>query len=112
MSEHESTTKPMLTSAQYDTIRHFVQYILPAVGTFYYTIAALWGLPYADQVVGTVAALALLLGIVMGASKKSYNNSDARFDGEVEDGIVSFNDAPSALAKNGAVTLKVTDASQ
>lgn len=76
-------SKPLLTDAQYELLKRSVQYVLPALGAFYSAIAILWGLPYGEQVVGTFAALATLGGVIIGISKRSYNNSDAKFDGDL-----------------------------
>lgn len=78
MADH---AKPALSNPTYDRIKHAAQYWLPATGTFYFTIAQIWELPYAEQVLGTIAALEILLGVVLGLSKKSYNDSGAAFDG-------------------------------
>lgn len=108
MSEHSDTTKPLLTSGQYDTIRNTAQRVIPAIGTFYATVALLWGLPYTAQVVGTCTALVLLLGIVMSVSKASFQKAGG--DGTIgEDGIVSLNSS-AVLDKDVVVLTK--DASQ
>lgn len=67
----------------YDAIRWFAQIVLPALGTFYASVAGIWGLPAADQVVGTILALVTLLGVILGISKVSYDRSDAKYDGEL-----------------------------
>ena len=67
----------LLTNRQYDVLTDLVQLFLPALGTFYFTIAQFWGLPNAEAVVGTLAALAVLLGVALKISKKTYNASDA-----------------------------------
>ena len=73
--------KPMLSSELYDKIRALVQYILPGLGTLYFSLSQIWGLDYGEQVVGTTAALGVFFGIVMGLSKRSYEASDAKYDG-------------------------------
>lgn len=67
----------------YDVIRWVAQIVLPGVGTFYFTVAQIWGLPAAEQVVGTLVAVATLLGVIVGLSKVSYDRSDAKYDGEL-----------------------------
>ena len=74
---------PMLTNRMYDWAKKFVTIIIPALSTLYFTLANVLGLPYAEEVVGTMAALATFGGVVLGLSTKAYNNSDARFDGDV-----------------------------
>lgn len=75
-------SKPFLSARMYDFLKQLVQLILPALGTLYFTIAAIWGLPAAEEVVGTLAAVATFGGVVLGISKSRYDNSDERFVGE------------------------------
>lgn len=67
----------------YDIIRWIAQIILPAIGTFYFTVAQIWGLPATEQVVGTLVASAAFLGVLVGLSKAAYDRSDAKYDGDL-----------------------------
>lgn len=78
----EPEKKPFLSNRVYNALKNLVQLILPALGTLYFTLAAIWGLPAADEIVGTLAALATFGGVTLRLSKTSYDNSDARFVGE------------------------------
>lgn len=82
MSTTEKT--PMLNSSAYDKLRNITQYWLPGLGAFYFSMASIWGFPYGEQVIGSLAALGILFGVLMGVSNKTYKESDARFDGTVE----------------------------
>lgn len=87
----ESQSKPLLADNTYDFLKNLVERVLPGLGTLYFTIAQIWGLPYAEQVVGTIAALSLFLGLLLRRSAKSYEASGAAYDGvirvdETEDG--------------------------
>lgn len=73
MSDH--ATKTYLPAATYDTFRNAALLYLPGVGTLYFAVAQIWGLPYAEQVVGTLAALTVFLGITVKKSKSNYNKS-------------------------------------
>ena len=75
------TTKPLLSDKAYNGVKWTAQYFLPAVGTLYFALATLWGLPNPEQVIGTITALDIFLGALLGFSKKSYENSDAKYDG-------------------------------
>lgn len=66
--------KPFLSDSTYNALKWAVAIGLPAISTFYFAIAAIWGLPYAEQVVGTLAAVATLGGVLLGVSSKQYNN--------------------------------------
>lgn len=75
--------KPLISDVTYDRLKKLVQFILPAAGTLYFTLAQIWGLPNGEQVVGTITAFALFGGVALGLSKRAYNNSDAKYDGEL-----------------------------
>lgn len=74
--------KQILSSKVYDFLKQLVQLILPALGTLYFTLAAIWGLPAAEEVVGTLAAVATFGGVVLGISKIQYDADDSRYVGE------------------------------
>lgn len=74
--------KPFLSNKVYDFLKNLVQLILPALGTLYFTLATIWGLPAAEEVVGTLAAFATFGGVTLRLSKPSYENSDLRYIGE------------------------------
>lgn len=62
----------MFTNEQYDILKKIAQYILPALGTLYFTLSGIWGLPYGEQIVGTLTAIDTFLGILLGISSKNY----------------------------------------
>lgn len=59
----------------YDVLKFVAQIFLPAVGTLYFALAGIWGLPYAEQVVGTIMAIDAFLGVMLGLSTASYNKA-------------------------------------
>lgn len=62
-----------MTNKTYDTLKRVAQIILPAVGTLYFALAGIWGLPYGEEIVGTITALDAFLGMVLGYSSAQYN---------------------------------------
>ena len=60
----------------YDILKEFAQVWLPAIGTLYFAIASIWGLPYAEQIVGTITAVDAFLGALLGISTMQYNEGD------------------------------------
>ena len=70
-----------LNGKVYDALKPVAQIWLPALGTLYFTLAGIWNLPAAEQVVGTVVAVDTALGVILGISSLSYSKSDAQFDG-------------------------------
>ena len=57
----------------YDILKYIAQIVLPALGTLYFALASIWGLPYGEQVVGTITAIDTFLGVLLGISTKKYN---------------------------------------
>lgn len=108
-------TKPIFTGRTYDTIKQIAQYWLPAAGALYFALAGIWGFPYGEQVIGTITAVDVFLGVLIGVSKSQYNKSEMRFDGAlvVDDDEVDnphaleFKQELSDLANQKTVTLKV-----
>ncbi len=63
-----------MSNKTYDILKWIAQILLPALGTLYFAIASIWGLPYAEQIVGTITAIDAFLGVVLGISSKNYYN--------------------------------------
>ncbi len=62
-----------LNDKTYDILKWIAQYLLPAAGTLYFALASIWGLPYGEQIVGTITAIDTFLGVILGISSASYN---------------------------------------
>lgn len=65
----------LLNDKVYDIIKYIAQYVLPAIGTLYFALASIWGLPYGEEVVGTITAIDTFLGAILGISTYSYNKN-------------------------------------
>lgn len=106
-----------LSNPTYDRLKQTATVLLPGVGALYFALAQIWGLPAAEEVVGTIAAVNVFLGLVLNVSSKGYNNSDAKFDGVAhlsnQDGRaylgLEMNEGPEAVAGKKEVVLKVED---
>lgn len=61
-----------LSNETYDLLKWVAQYFLPAIGTLYFALAGIWGLPYGEQIVGTVTAVDTFLGVLLGLSSNQY----------------------------------------
>lgn len=61
-----------LSDKWYQILKYIAQIALPALGAFYFAISQIWGLPYGEQIVGTIAALDTLLGVLLGISTYNY----------------------------------------
>ena len=47
----------MMNNKTYDILKYIAQIVLPAVATLYFALASIWGLPYGEQIVGTITAV-------------------------------------------------------
>lgn len=74
----------ILSNKVYDILKFIAQIVLPAVATFYITIAGIWGLPYGEEVSGTIMAVDTLLGAVLMISTNSYNKKVTSEDANEE----------------------------
>lgn len=61
-----------ISNKTYDILKWVALYLLPALGTLYFAIASIWGLPAGDKVVGTITALDTFLGVILGISTSQY----------------------------------------
>ena len=62
-----------MSNKVYDTLKWIAMYLLPALGTLYFALAGIWGLPYGEQIVGTITAIDTFLGAILGISTAQYN---------------------------------------
>lgn len=81
-----------MSNKLYDLLNNIVRLGLPALGTLYATLAAVWSLPFREEVVSTILAFALFLGVVL-------KIASARYIPESEGSVVLSNDP------NGVPTL-------
>lgn len=61
-----------LSNKTYDILKWIAQILLPAVGTLYFALSKIWGLPFATEVVGTITAVDTFLGALLGISSSNY----------------------------------------
>ena len=62
-----------MSNKVYDILKWIAMYLLPALGTLYFALAGIWGLPYGEQIVGTITAVDTFLGVILGISTAQYN---------------------------------------
>lgn len=74
-----------MNSKYYDILKPIVMTVLPALATLVLTVTGIWGLPYGEQIAGTITAVSAFLGAVLMKSSKTYwesLNSGINEDGE------------------------------
>lgn len=70
-----------MSNRTYDFLKYIAQIVLPGTATLYFTVAALWGLPKADEVVGTIVAIDTFMGVLLQLSSSKYKGPD--YDGSI-----------------------------
>ena len=61
-----------LSNKNYDLLKWIAQILLPAAATLYVAAAGIWGFPYAKEIAGTISAVDLFLGALLGISSINY----------------------------------------
>lgn len=61
----------------YDVLKWIAQLLLPAAGALYFALSNIWGLPFGEQIVGSITAVDAFLGIILGISSASYNKEES-----------------------------------
>lgn len=62
-----------MSNKVYDILKWIALILLPSVSTLYFALAGIWGFPYAEQIVGTIAAVDTFLGAILHISTAKYN---------------------------------------
>ena len=62
-----------MSNRLYDCLKYIAQIALPAIGALYFALSQIWGLPYGEEVVGTITAVDAFLGALLGISTMIYN---------------------------------------
>lgn len=101
----------------YDTLKYIAQIVLPALGTLYFALSEIWGLPNGVEVVGTIVAITAFLGVLLGLNTRAYEKSGAKFDGtitvEEEEGVdrfsLNYHGDPYEIFGKKEVIFKVAD---
>ena len=102
--EDENGVKPMMSDALYDRLNFVAKVLLPGVGALYFALSQIWGLPKGEEVVGTITAIDVFLGLLLVRANGRYLESD-----EWADGFVEAKSLPEQLAGRKRVNMKVRD---
>lgn len=62
-----------MSNKVYDILKWIALVALPALGTLYFALSKIWGLPYGTEIVGTISAIDTFLGALLGVSTNVYN---------------------------------------
>lgn len=64
----------LLSNKTYDILKWIAQIALPALGSLYFGLAQIWGFPFGEEIVGTIAVVDTFLGALLKISTEQYNN--------------------------------------
>ena len=62
-----------MSNKVYDVLKWIAMVFLPGAGALYFALAGIWGLPYGEEIVGTITAVDTFLGVLLGISSAQYN---------------------------------------
>ena len=101
----------MFSNEVYNKLKWIAQYLLPGLGTLWFTISSIWGLPYGEQIIGTITAIDLFIGGLLGISSRSYNGDGVMIvdtsNPEKDIYRMELSDPVEDLAGKDSVTFKV-----
>ena len=64
-----------LKDKNYKILKKLALIYLPVLATLWIALGTIWGFPYLEQVAGTITAIDVALGSILGISTKKYNKS-------------------------------------
>lgn len=100
----------------YNALKWIALYLLPALGTLYFALSGIWGLPYGEQVVGTITAFDTFLGVLLGISSANYEGDGTlkinANDPDKDVYNLELNIPVEDLAKKDTIVFKVDSASE
>lgn len=73
VAKKKTKSKTILSNRAYDILKYVALVFLPSLGTLYFALSQIWGLPYGEEIVGTITAADCFLGALLGISSSIYN---------------------------------------
>ena len=71
-----------LPDKTYNVLKWIAIVVLPALSTLVFTIGGIWGWGFTEQVIGSIAAVDMFLGVVLGISTSQYNKTKNSTDSQ------------------------------
>ena len=65
-----------MSNKMYDMLKWIAMVVLPALATLYFALAGIWGLPYGQEIVGTITAVDTFIGVILGISSVQYKKNN------------------------------------
>lgn len=71
-----------LRNDTYKTLKFWALVVLPALGSAYFAVSGVWGIPYSNEVVSTLTIVDTCLGAILHVSTKTYAMNQPAIDGK------------------------------
>lgn len=65
-----------MSNKTYDILKWIALVMLPAASALYFGLSQVWGLPYGEEIVGTISVIDAFLGALLGISNVNYNKQN------------------------------------
>lgn len=66
-----------MSNKVYDVLKWIALIAMPAIIALYTTLSGIWGWPYGEQIVGTMAAVEIFMGAILQISNAKYKKETA-----------------------------------
>ena len=64
--------KFQMGSDTYDFLKYMAQIVVPALATLLMALSKIWGIPYGEEISGTLMAIDVFLGALLKVSSDNY----------------------------------------
>ena len=100
----------------YDILKWIVLYLLPAIGTLFFSISQIWGISHAEQILGTISSVTIFLSMIIGLSSSTYKKNGSGTDGvmlvdtsnpDKDVYLLKLNNEVDNLSKKDIISFKV-----
>lgn len=61
-----------MSNKVYDILKWIAMIFIPACSALYFGLSQIWGFPYGEEIVGTLAVIDTFLGALLGISSDRY----------------------------------------
>lgn len=78
-----------MSNKAYDIVKFIATIVLPALGTLYFALSQIWGLPYGEEIVGTITAVVTFMATILKISSAQYFKAEKDFSGEALDELTN-----------------------
>ena len=93
----------ILNNRVYDILKWVAQLVLPAMATLWYALATVWNFPLTDQVLGTIVAVNVCLGVMLKISDSQWSLTK-RLEGANVLGHSEFEEDEKAVSLSGGLS--------